>query len=186
MEWASVQLQTFLASVRSQKPFETTDRQALLRLKTSVDQMVRTRNFRVRNEVTKSQKGKKAYVEGKVGECFQWKAHGQCSKRDSCCDWYKKTCTVVRSSSPAPNSKAKTDGEGEKNPQHQATEMKALQTKGAKFRADTEIVTTRHVVLGIFPHVKTMSLRLDATMATSALFSMRHMRSPARGQRKVV
>ena len=37
-----------------------------------------TRNFRVRNDVverrsvTKSQKGKKAYVERKVGECFQW------------------------------------------------------------------------------------------------------------------
>ena len=39
----------------------------------------------------------------------------------------------------------------EKNPQkNQATEMKALQTKGAKFRADTGIVTTRHVKFGIF------------------------------------
>ena len=27
---------------------------------------------------------KKAYVQRKVGECFQWKAHGQCSKGDSC------------------------------------------------------------------------------------------------------
>ena len=65
-----------------------------LRLKTSVklhiDQMMRIRNFRVRNKVverravTKSQKGKKAYVERNVEECFQWKAHGQCSEGDSC------------------------------------------------------------------------------------------------------
>ena len=54
------------------------------------DQMMRNRNFRVRNDVvergsvTKSQKGNKAHVEGQVGECFQWKAHGQCSKGDSC------------------------------------------------------------------------------------------------------
>ena len=61
-----------------QKPFETMGRQ------------MRTRNFTVRNDVvergsvTKSQKGKEAYVERKVRECFQWKAHGQCSKGDSC------------------------------------------------------------------------------------------------------
>ena len=55
-----------------------------------IDQTMRTRNFRVRNEVvergavTKSQKGKKAYVERKVGERIQEKAEGQCSKGDSC------------------------------------------------------------------------------------------------------
>ena len=52
--------------------------------------MMWTRNFRVRNDVvekgtvTKSQTGKEAYVEMKVGECFQWNAHGQCSRGDSC------------------------------------------------------------------------------------------------------
>ena len=90
-----------------------------------IDQTTRTRNFRVRNEtvergtVTKSQKGKKAYVGTRVGECHQWKAKEQCSKGDSCsfrhypasgigCEAYK---AKGQSSSPAPNSKAKTDGE---------------------------------------------------------------------------
>ena len=47
---------------------------------------MRTRSFRVWNEVvergavTKSRKRKKASVERKVGECFQWRAHGECSK----------------------------------------------------------------------------------------------------------
>ena len=68
---------------------------------------------------------KKAYVERKVGECFQWKAHGQFSKGDSCSFTHD---TVVsgnsgagqrrkgRSSSPASHSKAKqTYGEGQKS-----------------------------------------------------------------------
>ena len=59
-------------------------------VKLHIVQMMRNRNFRARNDVvergsvTKSQKGNKVYVEKKVGECFQWKAHGQCSKGDSC------------------------------------------------------------------------------------------------------
>ena len=53
-----------------------------------------------------------------MGECFQWKAHGQCSKGDSCSfshdeivqgDLYGDQRRKGRSSSPAPNSKAKTD-----------------------------------------------------------------------------
>ena len=80
-------------------------------------------------------------------ECFQWKAHGQCSKGDSCsfsldrlaqgdlCGGQRRK---GRSSSLAPSSRAKTDGEGEKPQKHQATKMKTLQTKGAKFRAVTK------------------------------------------------
>ena len=87
-------------------------------------------------------KGKKAYVDRKVGECFQWKAHGKCWKGDSCCfshdklvqeDLYggqSRTSTVVFS-------RTKLEGQdwrrGEKNPQkHHATERKALQTKGSE------------------------------------------------------
>ena len=51
-----------------------------------------------------------------------------------------------RSSSPAPNSKAKTDEGTEIAQKHQETERKALQTRGAKFRAFTNIVKTRHVI----------------------------------------
>ena len=93
--------------------------------------MIRTRNFRVPNEImergsaTKSQKRKKAFVERKVGECFQWNAKGQCSKGDSCSFSHDPASAAAsgngcethrangRSSSPAPRSKAKTDAEGE-------------------------------------------------------------------------
>ena len=54
------------------------------------DEMMRNWNFRIRNEVVErgsvaeSPKGNKACGEMKVRECFQWKAHGQCSTGDSC------------------------------------------------------------------------------------------------------
>ena len=55
-----------------------------------IDQTMRPRNFRAwkemveRGTVTKSHKGEKASVDRKVGECYQWKTIGQCSKGDSC------------------------------------------------------------------------------------------------------
>ena len=73
-----VQLQTVLAlydqeTARTQEPnYE----QMKTAVHLHIDQMMSTRNSRVRSEVvergsvTESQKGKKAYVERKVGECF--------------------------------------------------------------------------------------------------------------------
>ena len=75
----TVQLQTILA-LYDQETVRNNGQTSYLRLKTSVklhiDQMMRTRNSRVQSEVvergsvTKSQNGKKACVERKVGECF--------------------------------------------------------------------------------------------------------------------
>ena len=70
-----------------------------------------------RGMVTKSQKGKKACVERKVGECYQWNANGQCSRGDSKSFGYDPAFGNKRKdqrrkgqrSSPAPNSKARTD-----------------------------------------------------------------------------
>ena len=88
----SVQLETPLA-LYEQENIRNNEHPSLSRLKTSVrrhiDQTMRTRNFRARNEtvergaVTQSQKGRKASAERKVGEFDQWKAIGQCSKGDS-------------------------------------------------------------------------------------------------------
>ena len=51
-----------------------------------IDQTIRTRNFKARNErietgvLVKSQKGRNVSVERNVGECTQWKVNGQCSR----------------------------------------------------------------------------------------------------------
>ena len=78
----SVQLQTVLAlydneTVRNEKP---NYQQLKTAVKLHIHQMSVRNDVVERGPVTKSQKGKKAYVERKVGECFQWKAHGQCSR----------------------------------------------------------------------------------------------------------
>ena len=131
----------------------------------------------------------------KVEEYFQWKTNGQCSKRDSCSISYELAMEAVavltdeEDDRPLPHQIRRPRlRNGETNPQqHQATKRIALQTQGAKFRADTENVTIRHVAIGILPYVKTTSLRLDANMTTSALFDMlRLRRSPAKSQGKVV
>ena len=55
-----------------------------------VAQTISTRNFKARNErietgvLVKGHKGRNVSAERKVGDGFQWKANGQCSKGDSC------------------------------------------------------------------------------------------------------
>ena len=80
-------------------------------------------------------------------ECFRWKTHGDCSGGDSCSFSHDtKACgnsdagqrRKGRSSSPAPNSKARqTDGE-------KGDKRKVL-TREVRLCADIEIVTTRRV-----------------------------------------
>ena len=86
-----------------------------------------SQNLKARNEVidrgavTRSQKGNKANVERKVGDCWQWQATGPCSEGDSCSFNHGVPASgkrsephrqKERSSSPTPNSKATKDGKG--------------------------------------------------------------------------
>ena len=106
----SVQFQ-FVLALYDQETVRNNGQTSYLRLKTSGNEIVE------RGVVTKSQKAKKAHVERKVGECFQWKAIGQCSKGDSCsfshdrasgnrCDQRQEG----QSSPLAPKAQAQTDG----------------------------------------------------------------------------
>ena len=111
------------------------------------------RSCRERSSDQESERDRKAYVERKVGECFQWKSNGQCSNGDSCSfqlwtslgkPWLrwetKRTIVLSRTKFEA------QDWQRGKNPQqNQAAELKALQTKGAEFRAEKEIVIIRRV-----------------------------------------
>ena len=168
-----VQLQAVLA-LYNQDNVRNNGQPSSSRLKASVrlhiNQTMWTRNFRVRNETvergaeTKSQKGKKASVERKVGECYQWKAHGQCSEGDSCSFPHDPASGNRRdqrqegqSSSLAPIAKAQTDG---KIPSKSSGNRGASPSDyRAESHADTENVTTRHVTIGTLPCVEVTSLR---------------------------
>ena len=89
----SDQLQTVLALHNQElNRDEVTPSYQILRtmVRQRVDQTIRTRYLKAWNErfetgaLVKSHKGRNVSAEGKVRECFQWKATGQCSKRDSC------------------------------------------------------------------------------------------------------
>ena len=141
--------------------------------------------------VTKSQKKKKHYFERKVGEYFQWKAIGHCSTGNSCSFSHRPAsasrCEAQRrkgeQSSPAPDSKARTDSE--KN--FSAQEKEVLRTIEGEFRAVLDIVQTRRAMIGILPCVKITSPKRSAKMANDALFDkLRRRRIPTTSQRKVV
>ena len=162
---------------------------------------MRTRNFRAQNEtvergtVTKSHKGKKANAERRVGESYQWKANGQCSKGDSCSFSHDPASGNRRdqrrkeqSSSLAPEAKAQTDGKIP--PKVQQVEVKALLGREAENRSKIllkESVRIRHVICGTLPCVTSTSRNPDARMATNVDSGMlRLMCSPAKSRRKVV
>ena len=160
--------------------------------------MMRTRNFRVRSEVlergsvTKSQKGKKGYVESKVWECVEWKVHGQCSKGGS---WSFSHDKLVqgdlrggqrregRLSSPAPDSKAKTDQGWEKilkqifgiNEDISSNQRRELPCR-------CKVLKSRQVKFGIRPCVKTTSLSPDVFMEENVSF--RHVEAEERPSKK--
>ena len=94
---SSEQLQTVL-TLHNQELNRDKVKPSYQRLRTMVsqqiDQMIRARNFKVRNEriepgvLVKSHKGRSVSAERKVGECFQWDATGQCSRGEPSCDFW--------------------------------------------------------------------------------------------------
>ena len=136
-----------------------------------VDQTMRTRNFRAWNEtvergaITKGRKGKKVYVEEKVGECFHWKAHGQRSKGDLCSFSHESVSGIGyeaqsgkgQSSSPAPDTKAETDGQ--EPCKDQAAEDRDLGGEGADSLAKAKVVKPRQVIIGILLCVRSACLK---------------------------
>ena len=167
----SAQLQTVLA-LYDQETARNKGKPNYSQLETAVklhvDQMMRIRNFRVRNDVVErgsvhqeSIKERKPTLRGQVGECF-FSGTGQCSKGDSCSFSHDKPASGNsgegqrrngRSSSLASNRKAKqTDGEGQKPQRDQAIKRKALQTR-VKFHANSNSAKTRLASSSILPCV---------------------------------
>ena len=116
----SVRLQTVLV-LYDEEAVRDTGQPSNQRLKASVrlhvDQTMRNRNFRARSETV--DRGASAYVERKVGECLQWQRNRQCARGDSCSfthdsvsgNTYESHRRKDQSSSPAPDTEGKTDGQ---------------------------------------------------------------------------
>ena len=176
------------------------------RLKTMVrrhiDQMNRTRNLEARNErietgvFVKSHKGRKISVERKVGECYQWKATGQCSRGDSCSFSHGQASGNRRDrgqkaqwSSPARKARTQTDG----GKPSKGSGLRGDSFSGKKGRKaghkfpQRKVWWIRRLILGILPYVKIPSLNRDANTATNVCSDvLRLMGGRVKSRRKVV
>ena len=201
----SVQLETTLA-MYEQEIIRINEQPNCSKLKIAVrrhvDQQMRTRNFRARNEIfergaaTKTpKKGRGAVVERKVGECFQWQAIGQCSRGYSCSSSHaqaseRDAARDKKNRRPLPHLKRRHRLTKSYPQKVQATEARPLVDQEAEIRAEIsskESARTRHVIIGTLPCVLITSMKQDAHMEQSADFDMlRGRRSPAKSRRKVV
>ena len=157
---------------------------------------MRNRNFRAWNDVaergsvTKNQKGEKAYVERKVGQCFQWKAQGRSSKGDSCS--FSHEPQACGNKGRKGQRKKKDDRlllhlfQSQNRLTAKATTRKAPCIKGVKFHAETHSVKIRHVSSGIIPCVRTTSLQEVVSHCDKNAVSdmLRQKESPTRSRRK--
>ena len=141
-----------------------------------IDQMVRTRNFKARNErietgvLVKSYKGRKVSVERKMGECCQWKATGQCARGDSCSVGHgTNRGQRAQSCSLAPKAQTQTDGRKPSKGSGHRGKKPILEEKAGKRvkKSSKESVRLRRVIIGILPYVKITSLYRDANSATT-------------------
>ena len=142
-----------------------------------IDQMIRTRTFKVRNErigtrvLVKSQKGRNVSVDRRQGECYQWKAKGHSAKGDACSfrHDYSKRGKKTPSSSLAPRSQAKNDGS---RPSKGKSVPGAFvpQEGSIKNRAEITLMDTariRCVIIGILTVCQNYKSDSDVNSATS-------------------
>ena len=152
------------------------------------------------DQLPRVKKETKAYVERTVGECYQWKAHGQCSKGDSCSishhtqapgNWRRSEARAKDEKSdrllPHPiRSKNRLTARNKNPHRYQAKKTKAIWTR-VKCHAVSNSVKKGHVSSGILSCVRIASLKNDVYVATNAISDMlRQMESPARCRKRVV
>ena len=132
-----------------------------------MDQKIRTRNFQARNERIETG----VLVKTHNGKCCQWKAKGQCTKGDACSFRHdeSKSGKAAQSSSLAARPPTQNDGNISskgKSPRVRSPFGKIFKDRGEITLKET--VRIRHVIVGIFPFVRTTKQNRDANSAKSA------------------
>ena len=146
--------------------------------------------------MSKSLNGNKACVERKVGECFQCKAHGQCSKGDSCSFIHDfqllETSAKVRVDegdclSPAFHSKAKTDWRRRTSMFAEISGKESGKLDRQKWNSmPFQILENPSFNFRILPCVRITCLRKVEYKATHVISEMLRQKSQAKSQRKMV
>ena len=159
------------------------------RLKTMVkriiEQDLRNKNLGARNgnyernAVVKNQ-GTKQREQRSLGDCWQWKANGQCSKGDSC-SFRHDINKRAKTTQPNPSSSSSTQ-QSVRNPSRSRTPGGRSPSGKMGRLASKELAPLHSVKNGILQYACCTSRRMDADLGTSALMRIaRLMSSLAKG-----
>ena len=176
------------------------------RLKTAVKlhlgKIIRTRNIRVRSDVverrsvTKSSEGKKTYVKMKVEECFQWKAHGQCSKGVSCSFSHDTKASGNSGGGQRETkgtvffsrifSKSKTDGEGQQHLEESGKQEESFSNQRGEIPCRFRICQNPSCNFWHNSECQNYKSQKDYLVRQMPFLALEKRESPAESQRKVV
>ena len=172
------------------------DIEAQNKVKRSIDQKLRSRNFDARNERTETgavvtnRRGQRG-VERGPGECYQWKARGQCPKGDNCSFWHdenKRSKSTPKSALP---SEPPTEKDGRSISRRRS--LRGLSPSGKWPRQPCRDHIKGKwmrplVIIGIFPNVySTKKKNRDAISGISArLCTGRLNINPAKKRKRMV
>ena len=161
-------------------------------VKRSIEQNLRIKNFEARNgnyernAVVKNQ-GTKQREQRTLGDCWQWKANGQCSKGDNCSfrhDMNKRAKSTQPNSSPGSYTR-QNDGNASRT-----RSPRGKSPSGRMFRLPCkdylkELAPIHSVKNGILQYACSTSRRMDADLVKSALMCTARLKnSLAKGFKK--
>ena len=138
-------------------------------VKRSIEQNLRMKNFEARNgnyetsAVVKNQ-GTKQREQRSLGDCWQWKANGQCSKGDNCSfrhDMNKRAKSTQPN--PYPRSSTQQSGEMYREPEVPEAEVPAVERLDGRARITSkELVPIHSVKNGILQNACSTIPKMDA------------------------
>ena len=160
--------------------------------KRSIEQNLRMRNFEARNgnyerNAVVINQGTKQREQRTLGDCWQWKANGQCSQGDNC-SFRHDTNKRAKTTQPNPSPRSST----------RQNERNASRTRSPRGRVPVEecfdcparitskeIAPIHSVKNGILQNACSTSRRMDADLGTSALMRIARLKnSPAKRSEK--
>ena len=162
-------------------------------VKRSIEQNLRMKNFEARNghfetSVVVKNQGVKQREQRSLGDCWHWKANGQCSKGDNCSFQHDKD-KRAKSTQPNPSPRSST----QQNERKASRTQSPAETQVGKWfdcRAritSKELAPLHSVNNGTLQNAWSASPKMDTDLGKSALMhTARLMNSPAKGLKRMV
>ena len=159
------------------------------KVKRRIEQNLRIKNFDARknyerNAADKNQ-GTKQREQRTLGDCWQWKANGQCAKGDNCSFRHD---INKRAKSKQPNPSPSSFFHGRMRKMRRETEVPVVECLDGPARVTLKELSPIHSVKnGILQNACSTGRRMDADLGESALKRIARLKnSPAKGLKRMV